>query len=383
MTYKEKLCLTQNPKNMKRKIPLLTLLFVTIALNLHAGKWTVSNNPGSPGQYTSLQAAIDAAGSNDTIMVAGSATSYGTITFGKPLVLVGAGYNNPYGQNSTIDQITLTRQNLYISASGSKIMGFNVTSNIYLNGIFTGGVDSTRTINNSVFERCNINIIWFGQGGYNQTFKNDTIRNCLIQGNFYMYGQNGTISYFKNIVIQNNIFSSTNTAGNAYLYCASSYISDLSFCYLRNNIFLNHVSNCFNNIKNMIIENNIFYGAEPLGGTTCVYNNNITYMCVNNSIPGVGNLGSGNLVNTDPQFVSFPVVGGTFSYSYDVHLKPSSPGKTGGTGGTEIGVYGGTKPYEPGANPAFPQMMEISFPNGSSVATGGVLDVYFKARKQQ
>ena len=149
----------------------------------------------------------------------------------------------------------------------------------------------------------------------------------------------------------------------------------------KNNLFINKVSNCFSIVYNMIIENNIFYGAEPQGGTGCVFNNNITYMCINNTIPGSGNLGSGNLVNMDPQFVNYPVAGGAFSYSYDFHLKSSSPGKNAGTGGTDIGIYGGIMPYEVGANPHFPQMMEISLPNGSSVPAGGVLDVFFKAKK--
>jgi hypothetical protein len=61
---------------------------------------TVSNNPDIPAQYNSLQATIDAASAGDTILVAGSASSYGNITIGKKLVVYGAGYNNPYGYNS-------------------------------------------------------------------------------------------------------------------------------------------------------------------------------------------------------------------------------------------------------------------------------------------
>jgi len=359
----------------------MSVIFMVLFSYSNAAVKTVSNNTGSPGQYTSLQTAIDAAAAHDTIMVAGSATSYGNITFGKPLVLVGAGYNNPYGSSTTIGSLTLTRQNLYVSASGSKIMGFIISSGVYLNGYFTGGITATKTIDNVVLERCIITSMNFGDNSYSntgtQTFNNDTVRNCQLSGNITNFYYFSIINNFNNIIFHNNIFNGGYfTMG----YSVSSY-SNCSSIYLKNNLFINKVSNCFSYVYNMIIENNIFYGAEPQGGVGCVFNNNITYMCINNTIPGSGNLGSGNLVNIDPQFVNFPVAGGAYSCSYDVHLKPSSPGKNTGTGGTDIGVYGGITPFDVCANPHFPQMMEISLPNGSSVPAGGVLDVFFKAKK--
>lgn len=369
---------------MKTKSLLLLAMFVAMASGVAAAVLTVSNNPGSPGQYTNLQTAIDAAGFNDTIMVSGSATSYGTITFGKPIVLVGAGYNNLYGNNTSVSSMTLTRQNLYISASGSKVMGFNVTNYVYLYGTFTGGVPASQTIDNVVFERCIINYLSFGENTSIQSFNNDTIRNCLITGTI----GHGSVSYwsfnhiFYNIQVHNNIFNGGKIVGGGQYSSNPIKYADLSTFFVRNNLFLNKTTNCFEYCKNMIIENNIFYGAEPQGGITCVYNHNITYMCINNTIPGSGNLGSGNLLNTDPMLVNFPIAGGNFSCSHDVHLKQASPGLTGGTAGSQIGVYGGSSPAETCANPAFPQMMEISFPSGSSVPAGGVIDVYFKAKKQ-
>jgi hypothetical protein len=75
----------KNVTVMKTKTTLLAAIFALIALNSQATTWTVSNNPNSPGQFTSLQAAINNADFYDTIMVAGSATSYGNITINKPL----------------------------------------------------------------------------------------------------------------------------------------------------------------------------------------------------------------------------------------------------------------------------------------------------------
>ena len=130
----------------------------------------------------------------------------------------------------------------------------------------------------------------------------------------------------------------------------------------------------------MVIGNNILYGAEPTGTTNCSFTKNISYLAT--ALPPAGNLGSGNLNSTNPVFVSYPPSGGGFAYTYDFHLQPSSPGKNAGTDGTDIGIYGGMLPYNVGANPHFPQMMELTLPSGSSVPAGGTLNVHFKAKKQ-
>jgi hypothetical protein len=105
-------------------------------------------------------------------------------------------------------------------------------------------------------------------------------------------------------------------------------------------------------------------------------------MCFNNNIPGSGNLGSGNIVDANPVFTNFPLQGGALSYSHDFTLLPGSPAIGAGTDGTDIGILGGMLPFDVGANPYFPQMMEVSLPSGSSVPAGGTLNVHFKARKQ-
>jgi hypothetical protein len=55
--------------------------------------------------------------------------------------------------NTSIGTINLNRANLYISASGTKIMGF-IVSTIALDGRFTGGTAFTQSIDNVVIERC-------------------------------------------------------------------------------------------------------------------------------------------------------------------------------------------------------------------------------------
>ena len=52
----------------------------------------VNNNTDFDADFTTLQAAVDAATNNDTIYVEGSATAYDGATIDKPLTIVGPGY---------------------------------------------------------------------------------------------------------------------------------------------------------------------------------------------------------------------------------------------------------------------------------------------------
>src|SRR4030043_1958978 len=213
---------------MKKIFILLPILAIVI-LNVHATVRTVSNNPDIPAQYNNLQAAIDASAAGDTILVSGSATTYGDITIRKKLVLFGAGYNNPYGYNSIINYLYLIRQNASIGASGTRISGFYIQSYTYLQGSFTGGTPSEKKLDNVVIERCRI--YYFSWNHSDVTYINDTIRNCLLQS-YYMQFANAS---YTNVIIHNNIFDS---------YYLSQYSgANLSSVFFRNNVALNQNSN--------------------------------------------------------------------------------------------------------------------------------------------
>lgn len=358
---------------MKTKKLLLIVLFAALTTSAFAIVRTVSNNTNSPGQYTSLQAAVDASGiTGDTIMVAGSPTSYGNVTIGKRLVLVGAGWHNPYGYNTIVDNIYLVRSNDFVNSAGTKIMGFYINSWVYLNPNSGGGFFAPVNI---LIERCYMQAVSFSDNNYanSVTFEHDTIRNCFISGLINIVG-----SYYPTCFGPGGVHIHNNFFNGAYLNGAGTNHSNI---FLRNNIFVNRASSVFNsNVYNWVIENNIFYGAYPTGATNSAFTKNIGYMCPD--MPGAGNIGSGNMNNTNPQFVNFPLLGGAFSWSHDYHLQAGSPGIGAGTDGSDIGIYGGMLPMEIGVNPHFPQMMTLTLPSGSSVPAGGTLNVHFTAKKQ-
>jgi uncharacterized protein YjbI with pentapeptide repeats len=353
-----------------KKIIAFTSYLILITTVTYATVRTVSNNSAIPAQYTSLQTAIDASSIGDTMLVAGSPTSYGDITINRKVVIYGAGYNNPYGYNTIVADIALSSQNASIGASGSRISGIYCSNDLYFYGNYAGG----GKMENVVFERCRLQYIDFNRSDV--TYTNDTIRNCLIQDS-YIYFNAGT---YNNVIFHNNIFDSE------YLYQSSS--ADLSSVDLKNNVMLDESSNFFSSdsyrIKYMIIQNNIFYAAEPQGCYGCTFNYNITYLNTNDDLIGTDNTGSGNIIGTDPKFVDYPSAGGGFDYQYDFTLQyPGSPGVNAGNDGSDIGIMGGIMPYVPGANPRIPQVTEITFTDGiSSVEIGGTLNVTFKAKKQ-
>lgn len=336
---------------------------------------TVDNTTDSIAQYSDLNLAIQDATTGDTILVAGSAISYGDIILDRQLILIGAGYHNQYGEVPNIDYLRLNRQNASVSASGSKIMGFDIYF-VYLNGTFSSGDINSQGISNVVVERCYINYLDFDD--YNSTYSKDTIRNCIINDDYVNFSHTSS-SVYDSVCIHNNIFD-----GSYISQSDADYV--LEDVFIRNNIFINRTDRALYKINGAVIENNIFYASEPHGDYECVnsvFNNNITFNCSDNTIPYGSNTGTGNIINTDPNFVNYPFAGGEFDYSYDFHLDTGSPGINAGTDGTNIGIDGGPLPFDVGANPAIPQVTEINFIDGvSSAPIGGTINVNFKAKKQ-
>jgi hypothetical protein len=378
---------------MKKLILSLSLLSVFTA---HAGVITCSNNASSPGQYTSLQDAVDNANAYDTILVQGSSTNYAATTAliikYNPVTIIGAGYNNPNGlyQFTNVGQIYITHAAASISGSGTKLIGLEITQILF--GSHNGGtsVTASATLQDITIERCKFNNV---TGGYYNTsllfgwnvggpriFDNISIVNCYFQGLSRILRVDGGV--VNGISLDNCLFD------NAGVF--TSIDIDLSNLIVTNCIFSNFSSqNMFQLnttvLQKMVLINNIFFKVDPSGCSNCVFDNNITYLCNNDNLLHPGNIGStggGNLIGQDPQFVNFPIGVTSFNYSYNLNLQAGSPVIGSGANGTDMGIYGGVAPFEVGANPAIPQIEEITTPLGSTVSQGTNLNVTFKSYKQ-
>jgi hypothetical protein len=368
-----------------KKIFFTLALIMGSFLYLQAGVITVSNNVNSPGQYTNLQTAIDSASVGDTILVSGSPTNYGNITINKRLTLFGSGYNpnNTFAGVAYLAYVYLQRFDAIQSASGTKISGFD------LDYIYSYD-HLTDTMRNITIERCLISgSLLFTYNGTLARNKNFTVQNCVFTSassniNFGLYYQ----TTFTDCVFRNNIFNGIISGDIANV----TTFNNLSSVYFRNNIFTNSGTGTqFNELKNMVLENNIFFRRDAGNDDSfspsahcngCAFNNNITYLTANDNIPYGNNVGSGNLIATDPMLVNYPVTGAAFSYAHDYTLLAGSPAINAGTDGTDIGITGGAVPFEVGAPPRIPQMTSVVVGPPSSVPLNGTLQIQFSAQKQ-
>ncbi len=347
---------------------------------------TVSNNPNSPGQYSSLQTAIDAALAKDTLYVAGSGLDYGNITITKPLIIIGAGAipNKNLPLETYISSINYGyTSNNASSGSGSRLTGCAITN-------ITFGTSSTysNAISNIVLSRNKITNIYWNNGGQTIPYNNYLIENNVITS------ISGNSIRFNNGIIKNNIINAVSLGVHGAGYWLFS-----------NNVVLAS----FSSNRSATVTNNIFYvayAASIADNLYCTFTNNILYAIEgtfdDNAFNTGTNSGTGNIINVDPNFGhydSFETAIWSYSQStpesapyVDFNLLDSSPGKKYGTDGTDVGLHGGSTPFVEGSPadsryryfplPQIPQVLDVTI-NNTSIPLGGNLEVQLKASKQQ
>lgn len=373
---------------------LATLLIAFTTFSATAGVITCSNNPNSPGQYTDLQLAIDNANANDTILIQGSSTAYNTdITIQIPLTLMGAGFNNPNGGNTTLGRITLGRANPSVGASGTTITGIQFSC-LILQPSFTGGNATNQIISDITLDRCRLyggalaGTTYQGIRFQNYTdcaYNNFNIKNCYIIGKVFTFDNYPFFTFTLSNFTFNNCYF---TGASEFIIPAIADLSPLAFvnCFFHDNMaFVYYQGSSGDVVFGHKYENCIFYNAKTEGCVNCVYDNNLTYGCTNDALidpVNPGSSGGGNVVGQDPLFVNYPIGGGAFSYAHDYNLQVGSPAIGTGTAGTDVGIHGGVSPMQIGLNPSIPQMQTITTPLGTTVSQGTNLNVTFKTYKQ-
>jgi len=368
---------------IKNTISVLALL---LSFSAFATVHTVSNDPNNPAQYSGVQAAINAANPGDTIYVQATyvtlqngtyqnaGTNYGNITINKRIVLIGSGYNpsQDIAYISTLGTVTFDTVNAVVGtsatgASGSVVSGFYINGNVNMQN-YTTNVYAT----NLTLERCLIS------GSVNLYYSNNTI----VQQNVFTTGAPLYLGSNTNLVVRNNIF-------NAPIY--AFYNGVIVNFILTNNNFIGYVTtpntaaySLFPSYtpSNVVITNNIFFAVDPTGANNSTFNNNMTWVDANPTLPpGTTNVGSGNFSNTNPTFVNYPSTSQNYSTTYNFQLAAGSPGKNAGTDGTDIGVYGGIGFVASGA-PNVPYIEHFVI-NNSSISVGQNLNSTIEAKAQK
>ncbi len=357
---------------------LFTIFAFAMALNVKAAVLTVSNNPNSPGQYTTITTAITAASNNDTLYVHASATSYGSFTIGKKLTIIGAGWDGRFYQlgqlKSEVGSITLANVNPN-NPLGTIIMG------LYVNGSLTSSNSSAPFVTNVTIDRCfiggnpsSVPALRTAISAQNGVNTNWTIKNCIIDAFLDLYTNGNVVT---NCFIE-DMASSSGTASNIF----------------SNNIFWSNVLvNPLSDLNNAIVSNNIFFysGSSSIAITNAgngnTYNNNISFGYTG-AIPQGNNSGSNNQINVSPQFINGPsvptsaVLSNVPNFNWD--LQTSSPGQNAGTDGTDIGVFGGANPFNVFSITGIttlPQITQMNI-NNSTIPVNGVLNVNVIAKKR-
>lgn len=343
------------------RFSLLLLLYFGMLWAVRAATLTVDNNTGSIAQYSTLQAAIDAASAGDIILIKGSATAY-TRSVDKQLKLIGEGYK-PNKQGGTATKIgTLT---LVAGAGSTEITGLNITTT-YINANMT----------NLVFDRCYLGTIstYYGSA----TSVGLVVRNCIMVTTQYTNGLTFAGTQV-DLIAQNSVFARERTIFTTNL--SSTILFD--HCHFISTTIAGYWSFAVSNY-NITVTNSTLHNCAVTYLENHTFSNNI----FNNNVDPIYGTGSGgnNLLETDPLFTLF--TNNSFDYNADFRLQSNSPGKSAASDGTDIGIYGGSYSFPVGGEgeylmapaPRAPQIYEMNIQN-ASVPENGTLSIQVKARK--
>ena len=333
-----------------KRVTFILLAISIFSFSASAKIWRVNNNSGVNADFTTLQAAHDGASSADTLHVEASATTYGSATFTKKLVVIGTGFyldQNPNTQatkqTSLVSSITL-----YAGASGSVITGID-----FGNGSITVYASDVVIKRNKFAQAYTTNFDYY-TGSIN-TYTN-------------YQGDNAPVS---NIVISQNfgVSISINNASTGILI-SNNYISYYSYA---GDATAANVLNLNVNASG-IIQNNIIRRGKVTVNNSTVTNN----IMIAGTYSGTGNLVSNNLAN-ESQFGTennnkaninmasvFLGSGADISDDGQWKLASGSPAIGAGYGSTaqnpvDAGIFSGHTPFVLSGMPAVPSI--YSFEN--------------------
>lgn len=372
---------------MKKVFFLVVALIATI--NAFSTVRTVSSNPATLGQFSTIQAAIDASADSDTVYVYGSPNSYAIFTIqDKKITVIGPGWspdkNLPL--TATVDGATFRNSPAGGSPDGSELQGLIFLSTIRPSAINVGG---DLAVNNLRFIRCQFNgalnwdlassgfliegCIFYNTLNFSGTL---TYQNFLFQNNLFFLQAcciSNTINALTNSVnvrFDHNLFTSSNNSGGGTV---SIFNSNCRFLTLSNNIF--NQANVGNNVSFSTFTNNI---TNNITLNSSNATSNATPWAVNSNVDG-----GGNVANTSPGMVDQATINNGNSSPNINFTIASGPANNSGSDGKDMGLLfdgTGSLNWNNSRNSRVPRIfsMNITTP---TVTPGGNLSVTVDARK--
>jgi hypothetical protein len=318
---------------MKKIIMLAVCLTALTVLNSSAKIWRV-NSAGLPADFTTIQAAHDAASvaAGDTLHLEPSGVSYGALVSTKKLIILGPGYflDQNTNQQANPSDAAIDIFTLNAGSDGTIISGLTILTT-QANYINTGNL----TVSRNKFAGS----IYFNKGqGYSDV---------IISGN---YGINLIGSNASSADLITNVFILNNYLSNASFNTQFSGV-------IANNIFIHQ----HNTVNYFIIKNNICINTD--GGI--VFNGISNTISNNISAGGVGfPEGNGNQNNVNMTTVFVGATGNSTDGQWQ--LKEGSVAKGTGLNGEDCGIFGGNTPYHLSGLPKIPSVYLLTAPTNSN-----------------
>jgi hypothetical protein len=349
-------------------------LLTGLCVNMYATIRTVSNNPNTLAQYNTIQAAIDASSSGDTVYVQGSPTRYAGFTIqDKRLTIIGPGWSP--AQNFQPFKATI-ESNVNINGLPSRkteLHGLDFFSSV---SILTTAPDSLRFVRNQ-FESA----IYLG-------FTTTAYNGWVFEGNWFdkSFMSLGAQVVVTNFLFQNNICYAISTNGNFTGFL------NVQKVYFDHNLWYGpsgtSTAPCFGGAsKGMNFSNNIFvHRNAATNNTNSIFNNNITYGAGTNNpwdISFSNSDAGGNIADQDPQMASQSLVNNGMDLPLLNFTIAAGPANISGSDGKDMGLLydaSGSLNWSNSNMSRIPVMVGMNIFN-PTISAGGTLNIQVDARR--
>lgn len=358
---------------MKKLVLFLPLI---LCFSSFATVRTVSNNPATLAQFSTIQAAVDAsAATGDQIYVHGSPNVYAAfVVTNKQLTIIGPGFapDKNSALTAQVNGCTITGA----ASSNTEIQGLVFNSTITISSAHPDGLKFIR----NRFINHDINITQSGTTYTNYLFESNSIDNSSINAT--------SSSNYTNFLFQNNYFYENGTIrdGNLngqWVNC-TNVLFDHNLWFGPSSATPRNITgggtSSFLNFTNNIFVKRIFNSRV----TNSTFTNNLTFNCTGDTAPWTNNsnTGPGNIESQDPQMAAQASVnGGTNNLLADYSIA-AGPANNGGSDGKDIGLLFdtvGSLNWANSRNSRLPRIFSMNVIT-PTVQAGGTVTVNVDAR---